>query len=61
PGLRDVWPMSNDPQHPRVGFDATVDLGGRDFAPGTHWLGLRLTGRDGSVETWAQQPIELTE
>jgi len=61
PGLQRVWPVSNDPQHPRVGFDATVDLGGRDITPGTHWLGLRLIGRDGSVETWAEQPLKLAE
>lgn len=61
PGLQRVWPVSNDPQHPRVGFDATVDLGGRDITPGTHWLGLRLIGLDRSVETWAEQPITLAE
>ncbi|BDU17248.1 glycosyltransferase family 39 protein [Lysobacter auxotrophicus] len=61
PGLQRVWPVSSDPQHPRVGFDAHVDLGDRDIAPGRHWLGLRLTGRDGSVETLAEQPIELTQ
>jgi 4-amino-4-deoxy-L-arabinose transferase-like glycosyltransferase len=61
PGLREVWPASNDPQHPHVGFDARIDLGDRDIPPGTHWLGLRLLGRDGSVETWAEQPIRLTE
>jgi len=61
PGLQSVWPVSNDPQHPRVGFDATVDLGGRDITPGTHWLGLRLIGRDGSVETWAEQPVRFAE
>ena len=26
---------------------------------GRHWLGLRLHGRDGSVEDWAEQPIDL--
>ena len=61
PGLREVWPASNDPQHPHAGLGATLDLGDRDIPPGTHWLGLRLLGRDGSVETWAEQPIRLTE
>ncbi|WP_206861086.1 ArnT family glycosyltransferase [Lysobacter changpingensis] len=60
PGLQRVWKVSNDPQHPKVGFDATVDLSDRDIAPGTHWLGLRLHGHDGSVETWAEQPVEVT-
>jgi hypothetical protein len=26
---------------------------------GRHWLGLRLHGRDGSVEDWAEQPIDI--
>ena len=50
---------STDPQHPHVGFKAEVDLRGRGFAPGRHWLGLRLHGHDGSVEEWAERPIEL--
>ena len=25
--------------------------------PDAHWLGLRLTGRDGSIEDWSEQPI----
>lgn len=61
PGLQSVWPMSNDPQHPKVGFEVQVDLTGRDFAPGRHWLGLRLHGHDGSVETWAEQPVVLAQ
>lgn len=61
PGLQQVWPMSNDPQHPKVGFDVRVDLGSAGIAPGRHWLGLRLLGRDGSVETWSEQPVVLTE
>lgn len=58
-GLKRVWPGSTDPQHPRVGFKAEVDLQGRGFAPGRHWLGLRLHGHDGSVEEWEERPIEL--
>lgn len=49
------WKISNDPQHPNVGFDARVDTQG--LAPGTHWLGLRLHGNDGSVETWQEQAV----
>ena len=59
-GLQRDWPPSNDPQHPDVGFSAQLDL--QDpvtFAPGRHWLGLRLHGRDGSVEDWSEQPIQL--
>lgn len=49
---------SRDPSLPDVGFSARVDLG--DRAPGLYWLGLRITGRDGSVEDWAQQPLQVT-
>lgn len=61
-GLQSTWTASNDPQHPRVGFDARVDL--RELpgiTPGRHWLGLRLHGRDGSVEEWAEQPVEIRD
>ncbi len=49
---------SRDPSQPGVAFDATVDVG--DRAPGTYWLGLRIVGRDGSVEDWAQQAVRVT-
>ncbi len=49
------WKISNDPQHPNVGFDAQLDTSG--LAPGRHWLGLRLHGNDGSVETWQEQAV----
>ena len=58
-GLVQDWPQSNDPQHPSVGFEAAVDLSGASIGPGTHWLGLRLRGRDGSVEEWSEQPIVI--
>jgi 4-amino-4-deoxy-L-arabinose transferase-like glycosyltransferase len=51
------WKISTDPQHPNVGFEGTVDVS--QLAPGPHWLGLRLYGRDGSVETWQEQKIEV--
>jgi hypothetical protein len=53
PGVRDYWRISDDPNQPRVGFAARVDLSA--IAPGRHWLGLRLHGADGSVEDWAEQ------
>ncbi|SDY47745.1 4-amino-4-deoxy-L-arabinose transferase [Lysobacter sp. yr284] len=61
-GVREFWTLrdgrrSTDPQHPQVGFEATVQLDAEP--PGRHWLGLRLHGRDGSVEDWAEQPIDL--
>ncbi|PBS13674.1 hypothetical protein CMZ82_02505 [Lysobacteraceae bacterium NML93-0792] len=49
---------ARDPSLPDVGFSARMDLG--DRAPGLYWLGLRITGRDGSVEDWAQQPLRVT-
>lgn len=57
PGTEAYWRISTDPRHPDVGFQAEVDA--RGFEPGRHWLGLRLYGRDGSVETWSERPIEF--
>lgn len=57
PGVARFWKISSDPQHPRVGFRAKIDA--RALAPGRHWLGLRLHGRDGSVEDWSEQPVIL--
>ncbi|QSX78256.1 ArnT family glycosyltransferase [Agrilutibacter solisilvae] len=59
-GLQKDWPPSNDPQHPYVGFAAPVDLEAvESIGPGRHWLGLRLHGRDGSIEDWSEQPLQL--
>ncbi|MGY0558260.1 ArnT family glycosyltransferase [Lysobacter sp. A421] len=57
PGVADYWKLSNDPNHPAVGFAGRVNLG--DVEPGSHWLGLRLYGADGSVEAWSEQPLEV--
>lgn len=57
PGTAVYWKISNDPGHPAVGFKASVDLTG--VSAGRHWLGLRLYGRDGSVETWSEQPLTV--
>ena len=57
PGTAAYWKVSTDPGHPDVGFRAEVDATG--MAAGRHWLGLRLRGRDGSVEDWPEQPIEV--
>ena len=48
---------STDLQQPKVGFRAKIDLGKRPT--GTYWLGLRLHGRDGSVEDWPEQVLEV--
>lgn len=58
-GLQSDWPETNDPLHPNVGFLAHVDLRAKGVQAGRHWLGLRLHGRDGSVEDWAEQPIDI--
>lgn len=55
PGVAAYWQSSTDPQHPKVGFVAGIDA--RAVPAGRHWLGLRLHGRDGSVETWSEQPV----
>lgn len=52
PGTSAFWGTSTDPHHPRVGYSAQVQA-----TPGTHWLGLRLHGTDGSVEDWPAQRI----
>jgi 4-amino-4-deoxy-L-arabinose transferase-like glycosyltransferase len=49
------FPGSTDPNQPRVGFRAVVDL--PPDQAGRRWLGLRLHGADGSVEDWPQQPL----
>jgi len=53
--VRPYWKMSTDPQHPKVGFTVTLDT--HALPSGTHWVGLRLHGRDGSVEDWWEQPL----
>jgi 4-amino-4-deoxy-L-arabinose transferase-like glycosyltransferase len=57
PNVAAYWRISSDPQQPRVGFRARVDASA--LAPGRHWLGLRLHGRDGSVEDWPEQPVRF--
>ncbi len=57
PQVAQYWKISNDPNHPDVGFEADVDTSA--LAPGLHWLGLRLTGLDGTVMDWAEQPMRL--
>ncbi|WP_298573874.1 glycosyltransferase family 39 protein [uncultured Luteimonas sp.] len=62
-GLQDDWPQrfyggrSKDPAQPRVGFRATIDASA--LPPGRYWLGLEVAGKDGSVERFAGQPVEL--
>ena len=56
-GPQAYWPKSTNPNHPNVGFRARVDAS--SVTPGRHWLGLRLHGRDGSVEQWSETPIRV--
>ncbi|HZX80319.1 MAG TPA: glycosyltransferase family 39 protein [Lysobacter sp.] len=56
-GLDASWPGLVDPGAPRLGFSGRVNTAG--VAPGRHWLGLRLHGRDGAVEVWPDVPIEV--
>jgi 4-amino-4-deoxy-L-arabinose transferase-like glycosyltransferase len=55
PDVAGFWKISTDPNQPRVGFHATV----AGAPPGSHWLGLRLHGTDGSVEDWSEQRLEV--
>jgi hypothetical protein len=48
---------STDPQQPNVGFRAEIDLDQR--APGAYRIGLRLHGRDGSIEDWPERLVHL--
>jgi hypothetical protein len=57
PQVADYWRISTDPAQPNVGFRARIDAGAA--AKGRHWLGLRLHGRDGGVEDWPGQAIEM--
>lgn len=57
PGLDKFWTGLSDPNAPGFGFDGSVDASG--LAPGRHWLGLRLHGRDGSVEDWPEIPLDV--
>lgn len=59
PEVAAYWKISNDPQQTKVGFEADIDASG--LAPGLHWLGLRLVGRDGVVADWSEQPIRIKE
>src|SRR5690606_2584074 len=55
PGVGRFWDISTDAAHPHVGFQARLRLPAD--ARGTHWLGLRLHGRDGSVEDWPEHRV----
>jgi 4-amino-4-deoxy-L-arabinose transferase-like glycosyltransferase len=57
PHVASYWRTSEDPAHPNVGFEATLPM--KDIAPGQHWLGLRIHGRDGSIEDWPEQRVTV--
>lgn len=51
------WQNSVDPAHPHVDFAHTLQL--PPSQSGWHWLGLRVHGRDGSVEDQRQWRIHV--
>lgn len=53
------WQISVDPAHPHVDFAHTLQL--PPGSSGWHWLGLRVHGRDGSVEDHRQWRIHAGE
>jgi hypothetical protein len=55
PNVQAYWKISTDPNQPRVGF--RMELDSTKLSPGRYWLGLRLHGRDGSVEDWPEQAL----
>lgn len=57
PDLARYWGLRHEPNAATLGFQAEVDAG--SLPPGRHWLGLRLTGRDGVAEDWPEQAIVL--
>lgn len=59
PGTADYWQVSTDPNHPKVGWRAQVDLGEHVPVGTIAWLGLRLHGSDGSIEDWPEQPVRV--
>lgn len=54
-GVAAFWKDSTDANHPNVYFRARVE----GATAGTHWLGLRLHGVDGSVEDWPEQMLVI--
>lgn len=56
-GLERFWAGLSDPGMPNLGFAGRIEVG--NAGPGRHWLGLRLHGRDGSVEAWPETPVEI--
>ena len=53
PAVAAFWKISTDPHQPNVYFRARIE----GAAPGAHWLGLRMHGKDGSVEDWSEQRV----
>jgi hypothetical protein len=57
PGVRGQWPMSTDPNHPRVGFRARLVLEAADR--GERVLALRVTGNDGRTRVLGQRRLRV--
>ena len=59
PGVLGQWPMSTDPRHPKVGFNATVDLASAGVAPGNHRLRLYAFEANGRSRLVAVRDISV--
>lgn len=57
PRVRAQWPMSRDPNHPGVGFVASVDAS--RWQPGRHEVALHVRGVDGQRRILAQRSFTL--
>jgi len=57
PGVQGQWPMSRDPNHPNVGFSATIALAADDR--GWRTLALRVTQVDGRTRILAQRRVRI--
>ncbi|HEU0153089.1 MAG TPA: glycosyltransferase family 39 protein [Arenimonas sp.] len=55
PDVLAYWALAGEDD--RVGFEVAIPAD--RLAPGEHWLGLVLHGRDGSVETWPAQRVRV--
>lgn len=60
-GVRGQWPMSTDPDHPRVGFVAVLPAATFSSRPSTVRLSLRVTARDGTMRELAARGLDFVD
>ncbi|MFN7783141.1 MAG: glycosyltransferase family 39 protein [Lysobacterales bacterium] len=58
-GVKAQWPASNDPRHPRVGFEADVDVPAS--LRGERRLSLRLIGPDGRTRVLPMARLRIAD